>query len=244
MFLDTPPPAEKQLGLTDIFSFSCHSRLSCFNRCCRDKHLPLTPYDIVRIRKALGLHSDAFLEKFTLYRLDPNSGFPILSVKMGDKEGVCPFVGPDGCTIYNDRPTACRLFPLGRSSGISGGGTAREEFFYLLDTPGCQGVKEKKVQSVEGWRDDQGLLPYIDINDKMLGLLFHPNRDGTKHLDQRQQQKVMVACYNIDLFREFVFKTRFLDQYETDSETRNTVAENDTALLTLGFTYLDQTLFS
>jgi len=244
MFLDTPPPAEKRLGLTDTFSFSCHSRLSCFNSCCRNKHLPLTPYDIVRIRKDLGLHSDAFLERYTLYRLDPNSGFPILSIRMGDKEGQCPFVGPDGCTIYNDRPTACRLFPLGRSSGIRRGGTAREEFFYLLDTPGCRGVKEKKVQSIEEWRDEQGLVPYIEMNDKMLGLLFHPNRDGTRHLDQRQQQKVMVACYNIDLFREFVFKTRFLDQYETDSETRNTVAQDDTALLTFGFTYLDQSLFS
>ena len=243
MFLDTPPPAEKQLGLADIFSFSCHSRLSCFNRCCRNKHLPLTPYDIVRIRKALNIHSDDFLEKFTLYRLDPNSGFPILSIRMEDKEGLCPFVGINGCTIYNDRPTACRLYPLGRSSGISRGGIAREEFFYLLDTPGCEGVKEEKVQSVEKWMDDQGLLPYIDMNDKMLGLLFHPNRDGSKHLGQRQQQKVMVACYNIDIFREFVFKTGFLHQHEIDSETRNTIAENDMALLTLGFTYLDGTLF-
>ncbi|MBC8179299.1 MAG: YkgJ family cysteine cluster protein [Deltaproteobacteria bacterium] len=244
MFLDTPPPAEKQLGLTDTFSFSCHSRLSCFNLCCRNKYLPLTPYDIVRIRKALNIHSDDFLEKFTLYRLDPNSGFPILSIKMGDKDGLCPFVGPDGCTIYNDRPTACRLFPLGRSSGISGDGTAREEFLYLLDTQGCKGVKEKKVQSVKAWRDDQGLLPYIEMNDKMLGLLFHPNRDDSKHLDQRQQQKVMVACYNIDLFRDFVFKTGFTEQYKIDEETAKRVMESDVALLTLGFTYLDGTLFS
>ena len=244
MFLDTPPPAEKRLGLADTFSFSCHGRLSCFNRCCRNKHLPLTPYDIVRIRKALKLHSDDFLERYTLYRLDPHSGFPILSIKMGEKEGLCPFVGPDGCTIYDDRPTACRLFPLGRSSGISRGGTTREEFFYLLHTPGCRGVKEKKVQSVGEWRDEQGLVPYIEMNDKMLGLLFHPNRDGTRHLDQRQQQKVMVACYNIDLFREFVFKTGFAEQYKIGKETVKRVMESDTALLTLGFTYLDGTLFT
>ncbi|MCJ7685460.1 MAG: YkgJ family cysteine cluster protein, partial [Desulfobacteraceae bacterium] len=152
MFLDSPPPAEKQLTLTSTFSFSCHNRLSCFNSCCRNKHLPLTPYDILRIRRTLNLHSDDFLERYTLYRLDPNSGFPILSIKMGDKEGLCPFVGLHGCTIYNDRPTACRLYPLGRSSGISRGGTAREEFFYLLDTPGCKGVTEKRVQNVEAWR--------------------------------------------------------------------------------------------
>ena len=244
MFLDTPPPAEKRLDLTDTFSFSCHNRLSCFNSCCRNKHLPLTPYDILRMRKALNLHSDDFLEKYTLYRLDPNSGFPILSVKMEEKEGVCPFVGPDGCTIYDDRPTACRLFPLGRSSGVSQAGTAREEFFYLLDTPGCEGVKEKKVQSVVEWRDNQGLLSYIEMNDKMLGLLFHPKRDRTRRLDLPQQQKVMVACYNIDLFREFVFKTGFAEQNKIGKETSKRVMESDAALLTLGFTYLDGTLFT
>jgi len=196
------------------------------------------------MRRALNLYSDDFLEDYTLYRLDPNSGFPIVSVKMGDEAGICPFVAPDGCTIYDDRPTACRLFPLGRSSGIGRGGTAREEFFYLLDTPGCVGVKEKKVQSVEGWRDDQGLRPYIEMNDKMLGLLFHPNRNCAKDLDQRQQQKVMVACYNIDLFREFVFKTGFREHYKIGRETIKKVMENDVALLTLGFTYLDGTLFN
>jgi len=244
MFLDTPPPTQNRLSLTDTFIFSCHKGLSCFNSCCQNKHLPLTPYDILRMRNALKLHSDDFLERYTLYRLDPKSGFPILSVKMGDEEGICPFVGPDGCTIYDDRPTACRLFPLGRSSGIGQDGKVREEFFYLLDTPGCEGVKEKKVQSVERWRDDQGLLPYIEMNDRMLGLLFHPNRDGSKHLDQRQQQKVMVACYNIDLFREFVFKTGFSEQYKVGKATMKWVMESDAALLTLGFSYLDKTLFT
>ncbi|MBW1780810.1 MAG: YkgJ family cysteine cluster protein [Deltaproteobacteria bacterium] len=244
MFLDAPPPAEKQLGLTDTFSFSCHKNLSCFNRCCRNKHLPLTPYDIVRIRKALGLHSDGFLETYAVYRSDPHSGFPVLSIKMRNEEGLCPFVSAEGCTIYHDRPTACRLFPLGRSSGVGQSGATREAFFYLLDTPGCEGRKEKRVQSVKDWTKEQGLSHYIDMNDKMLGLLFHPKRDRSRCLDQRQQQKVMVACYNIDLFREFVFKTGFLDQYGIGTETRDMVSEDDTALLTLGFAYLDQSLFS
>jgi Fe-S-cluster containining protein len=243
MFLDSPPAAEKRLGLTDTFCFSCHNGLSCFNRCCRNKHLPLTPYDVLRIRKALGLHSDDFLERYVLYRLDPHSGFPVLSVRMGDGDGQCPFVSPDGCTIYHDRPTACRLYPLGRSSGAGQNGAPPEAFFYLLDTPGCQGIKEKKVQSVAAWQEDQGLGPYIDMNDRMLGLLFHPRRDPAVHLNERQQQKVLVACYNIDLFREFVFKTGLAEACKIESQTRHRIMEDDSALLDLGFAYLDQTLF-
>ncbi len=243
MFLDSPPPSEKRLDLNDVFQFSCHSGLSCFNQCCRNKHLPLTPYDIVRIRNALALHSDDFLEKYALYRLDPHSGFPVLSVRMEEGSGKCPFVGADGCTIYHDRPTACRLYPLGRSSGVGQNGAPPEAFFYLLDTPNCQGIWETKVQSVAEWQQNQGLGPYIEMNDKMLGLLFHPRREPRSHLNERQQQKVMVACYNIDLFREFVFKSDFLEARRIEEEARQNLENDDSALLLFGFAYLDQSLF-
>ena len=244
MFLDAPPAAEKRLGLADTFSFSCHNALSCFNRCCRNKHLPLTPYDILRMRKGLGLHSDDFLERYALYRLDPMSGFPILSVRMRDGDGQCPFVGSEGCTIYHDRPTACRLYPLGRWSGLGQNGAPPKAFFHLMDTPDCQGIKEKKVQTVAAWQEDQGLRPYMDMNDRMLALLFHPKRDRAVHLNERQQQKVLVACYNVDLFREFVFKTGFLETYRIENPTRIEVMEDDSALLNLGFAYLCKTLFA
>jgi Fe-S-cluster containining protein len=196
------------------------------------------------MRRALGLHSDDFLERYALYRLDPLSGFPVLSLKMADGGGECPFVGPDGCTIYHDRPTACRLYPLGHSSGVGRDGVvAPEAFFYLLDTPGCEGLKETRVQSVAAWQEEQGLRPYIEMNDRMLGLLFHPRRGRSAHLDLRQQQKVMVACYNIDLFREFAFKTRLMEASTTGNETRDRSMEDDAALLALGFAYLNETLF-
>ncbi|MBW2118939.1 MAG: YkgJ family cysteine cluster protein [Deltaproteobacteria bacterium] len=116
MFLESAPSPEKCLDLKDTFAFSCHKDLACFNACCRNKYLPLIPYDILRLKKARNLHSDEFLTRYTVYRLDHDSGFPIISLKMGDApEKACPFVTPEGCSVYNDRPMACRLFPLGRS---------------------------------------------------------------------------------------------------------------------------------
>jgi len=244
MFLDAPPAAEHRLGLTDTFCFSCHNGLSCFNRCCRNKHLPLTPYDILRMRKALGLHSDHFLEKYALYRLDPLSGFPILSLKMEEVDGHCPFVSPDGCAIYPDRPMACRLYPLGRSSRVGQNGGPLEAFFYLLDTPHCEGIKESQIQSIVSWQEAQGLLPYIDMNDRMLGLLFHPKRVRSVQLNERQQQKVLVACYNLDVFKEFVFKTGLVETCKIENLTRQRIMEDDSTLLDLAFAYLDQTLFA
>jgi hypothetical protein len=116
-------------------------------------------------------------------------------------------------------------------------------FVYLLDIQGFLGFDEKQIWSVKEWRDNQGLLPYTEINDRMLELVFHDKRDRAKILDEHQLQKVMVACYNLDLFREFVFKTGFLDLYEIDKETITKIKEDDTSLLELGFAYLGRALF-
>lgn len=241
-FMAVPIPS--RLNLTDNFAFSCHSDLACFNKCCRNKHLPLTPYDILRLKTALNIHSDEFLSHYTLYRLDPDSGFPIISLKMADdSRKVCPFVCQDGCRLYKDRPTACRLYPLGRASRIIQDGTAREEFFFLLDTPDCLGINEKRIRSVETWLYDQGINPYIEMNNKMLGILFHPNRVRTTPLNEGQLQQVMVACYNLDLFREFIFKTRFLESFEIGEDIHLKIEGDDTALLDLAFDYLDLALF-
>ena len=244
MFLESPPPDEDRLKPEDTFHFSCHSELTCFNTCCRNKHLPLTPYDILRIKGSLDIHSDDFLARHVVYRPDPESGFPILSIKMIHEDAVCPFVTPEGCGVYHDRPTACRLYPLGRSSGILPKGGGLEEFYSLLPITRCHGLKEEKAWTVSQWVNDQGLSPYIEMNDKMLDILFHPRRDPATPISEYQQQKVMVACYNLDIFREFVFKTPFLKQFGVDDSTAHQVKTDNDALLTLGFTFLKNALYA
>jgi Fe-S-cluster containining protein len=245
MFLDSAPSPGKSLDLKDSFNFVCRSGLSCFNSCCREKHLPLTPYDILRLKSSLNLHSDAFLEKYTHYRLDKESGFPIIAIKMKDgPDKACPFVSSSGCMVYVDRPTACRLFPLGRVSGFGPGDVGLEEIFYLLHIKGCLGMNESKVWTVKEWVKGQRLGQYIDMNDMMLDLLFHPWKERGRPLDTKQLQKVIVSCYNLDVFRDFVFQTKFLDLYEIDNDTRLKIKNDDTELLKLGIRYLKKSLFT
>ena len=244
MFLESPPPEEHRIAATDTFNFRCHSELSCFNNCCRNKHLPLTPYDIPRIKTDLGIHSDDFLARYVVYRPDPASGFPILSIKMLDENAVCPFVTPEGCAIYHDRPTACRLYPLGRSSGLDQKEGKPKAFFSMLSITHCHGLKETKSWTIAQWVNNQNLSPYIPMNDRMLEILFHPRRNPSIPLSESQQQKVMVAIYNPDIFREFVFETPFLNQFQVDGDTTERVKTDDAALLTLGFAFLKKTLYA
>jgi len=37
-----------RLTRDDTFTFACHPGVSCFNQCCRDVNIFLTPYDIIR----------------------------------------------------------------------------------------------------------------------------------------------------------------------------------------------------
>lgn len=245
MFLDHPPPLDQRLSRSNTFRFSCHNCLPCFNSCCRNKHLPLTPYDVLRLKTALGLDSDEFLSRHTLYNTDPRSGFPIVSIRMkNDPEKSCPFVSPDGCTVYKDRPTACRLFPLARSVAAAMEGEERKEFFTLLDIPGCLGLREAEVMTVEQWVHDQGLKAYIAMNDPMVDFVMKAKNTLGMPLDEAHLRRVLAACYNVDVFRDFVFSTNFLDAFEIEERMRRRLRDDDVALLKLGLVYLKQGLTS
>mgnify|MGYP003572990922 CR=1 FL=1 len=54
-----------RLGLDDTFEFSCHPGISCFNQCCADVNIFLSPYDVLRMKKRLSVPSTEFLDTYT-----------------------------------------------------------------------------------------------------------------------------------------------------------------------------------
>ena len=47
-----------KLTLDSTIKFRCHPEVSCFTACCGNIDITLTPYDILRIRKALNLPAE------------------------------------------------------------------------------------------------------------------------------------------------------------------------------------------
>ena len=91
------------------FRFGCHAGVSCFNVCCRQLEMILYPYDIIRLKKRLGISSDEFLRQYTQLGQGAHPFFPAVMMRMADNpEQTCPFLGDEGCTVYEDRPTSCR----------------------------------------------------------------------------------------------------------------------------------------
>ena len=108
--------------------------MGCFTRCCRDITIFLTPYDVLRMKNALQLLSGDFLARYTA-TLIGDVGLPVVVLKMQeDDEKSCPFVTRSGCGIYEDRPWACRIYPLQpESTKITE--KAGKAYYSVMDVP-------------------------------------------------------------------------------------------------------------
>lgn len=245
MFIESPPSSDQCLRPEDTFFFRCAPDLACFGKCCRNKHLPLTPYDVLRLKTAVSMSSDAFLDRYALYSLDPVSGFPVLSLRLEeDEDRTCPFLSRKGCAVYVDRPTACRLFPLSRASRPSPAGASCDAIFSRVSLSYCLGNQDGRKWTVASWIEDQGLGPYVDFNDRMLDLVFHPLAPRGMPLHERQIQRILVACYNLDVFREFLTSAPIFNVLRIPQKTRHAILEDDARLLAFGHDFLEKTLFS
>jgi Fe-S-cluster containining protein len=76
--------------------------LACAN-CCKTTSPIFYPRDIDRASKAVGMKPGDFIEKYL--RIDEDKDYVL-------QKAPCPFLGPDNyCSIYEDRPNACREYP-------------------------------------------------------------------------------------------------------------------------------------
>ncbi|MFP4036977.1 MAG: YkgJ family cysteine cluster protein [Desulfobacteraceae bacterium] len=231
------------LAETDKFRFRCHKGISCFTQCCAGLNLLLTPYDIVRLKSRLGMSSDEFIERYTEPKMDEPYVWPVIRLLMkDDQRKSCPFVTSEGCTVYEDRPGACRIYPLGRASMTPDRGGVREKFF-LVKEPHCKGFEEDREWDAREWMASEGVDLYNSMNDSWLRILTNRTPVGPKEAAARKHAMFFMASYNLDRFRDFVFKSSFLDRFHVDPATREAIASDDTALMTFAFDWLRFSLF-
>ena len=66
---ETPPGFSRPASGVEsrqCFGFVATQDISCFNACCRNIDLQLTPYDILRLKNRLGLTSGDFVARYTV----------------------------------------------------------------------------------------------------------------------------------------------------------------------------------
>ncbi len=231
--------------LDSKIKFRCHPGVSCFTACCGNINIILTPFDILRLRKYLKLPAQEFLLRFTTPMMIEKTDMPGVKLHL-DENGRCPFVTDEGCMIYPERPSACRYYPVGMANFHEGGqeGVDSEQFFFLVKEPHCKGHEEDKVWTIREWRADQGVDVCDEMNREWLELVMRRKSFGFQATLSEQAKKMFfMVSTDLDKFREFIFKSSFLNTYEIDQETLEKIKEDDIELLRFSYKYLRSALF-
>ena len=237
-FLDSLP----ELAEGEKFLFACNAEVPCFNRCCAELTLPLTPYDVLRLCRHLEMPSEAFLTQYTQMRTFPDTGFPLPLLKMLPGPGeICPFVTPAGCALYEDRPGACRTYPLGRGTKIGEGGKVVERFF-IVQEDHCRGFDTGTYWTAQEWLKDQELEPYNDSNDRYMRLMAMVKASGDP-ISARMVTMCVLCLYQLDKFREFLENMQVFDKVVISDERREAILDEDEACLDFAYDWLELVLF-
>ncbi len=232
-----------QIGEDEEFCFECGPQNPCFNRCCSELNLPLTPYDALRLTRQSGMTAREFLGLFANFSTCPDTGFPQLTLRMVDgPEALCPFVTPAGCSVYEDRPSACRCYPLGRGSRLAKDGVAQR--FFVLREEHCKGFECRTVQTPRKWLQSQEMAKYTEFNDRYMRLLSMVCASG-KPLDAKLAAMAMLCLYQLDDFREFTEKMKLFDRLDLDEEQKQKIMapEGDEAALSFALDWLELVIF-
>lgn len=231
--------------LDSKIQFRCHPGVSCFTACCGNIDIILTPFDILRLRKYLNLPASEFLLRFTVPMFIEKTDMPGVKIHL-DENGRCPFVTEAGCTIYPERPSACRYYPVGMANFHEGGeeGLEAERFFFLVKEAHCKGHEEEKQWTIREWRADQGVDLCDEMNREWMEIVMRRKSFGFQASLSEQAKKIFfMVSTDLDKFREFIFTSSFLDIYEIDQETLDKIKEDDIALLRFSYKYLASSLF-
>lgn len=234
-----------KLCLDDTIQFRCHKDIACFNECCKRIDILLTPYDILRLKKRLELTSEAFLAQYTMpYEMD-NQGMPGVKIRTADDNLACPFLGEDGCKVYEDRPSACRYYALGLLSMREQNSSTDENAFFLVKEDHCLGHNEPRTITIRDYRQEQGIEPYDEMNREWRQLILKKRSAGPAigQPTLRSYQFFFLGSYNLDGLRNFVQSEGFSKIYELDMATFEQIQSDDVALLQFGFRLLKQVLF-
>ncbi len=226
-------------------NFRCHRGIACWNACCSNIDISLTPYDILRLARRLKITTGEFLTQYTYpYELEPG-GIAGVKLKPVENGSACQFMVPEGCSVYEDRPTACRYYPVALLSMRKQNEFTDTQGYALVKESHCLGHNEPRPIKIEDYRKEQGLIEYDERGRGWRQLILKKKSSGPTvgKPTPRSLQLFFMACYDLDRFREFVGTDSFNDVYDLPADLKEKLRTDDLELMEFGFRLLRQVLF-
>ena len=238
------PVQPTRLELEDEIKFRCHKGISCWNQCCARADVTLAPYDIIRLKKNLGMDSTEFLAKYSVpFEIDAH-GIPGIKLRTDDS-GACQFMTDEGCSVYEDRPTACRYYPSGLLSMRALGEAKDEQHFLLIKEDHCKGHEEDNIITIGDYRKEQQVEEFDELNRDYYRIILKKKSTGPTigAPSEMSLQLFFMASYDVDRFRRFVMSEAFIKMYDLTNEEYDALEKDDVELMKFGFTLMKQVFF-
>ncbi|MDJ0892026.1 MAG: YkgJ family cysteine cluster protein [Gammaproteobacteria bacterium] len=246
--LDAPyqsPVQPHELRLDDAFQFGCHAGISCFNACCKNIDIQILPYDILRLKRRLKVDSREFVTRYTVAFEMDHHGMPGLKLLTKPHSTECVFVTEKGCSVYADRPMACRYYALG-SMGVRMKDSPRvDDVFFVVKENHCKGHLESKTQTVREYRQEQGVDVYDAMNREWRDIVIKKRSSGPTvgQPTARSLQLFDMCSYDMDSFRDFIRSPGFQEVFALNKDTTEALMTDEDKLLQFSFRFLKQVLF-
>lgn len=225
--------------------FRCHKGISCFNACCEQADVTLAPYDVIRLKRRLGMTSTDFLAKYTVpFQMDMD-GTPGIKLRTDDSGTCLQLNGDAGCGVYEDRPTVCRYYPLGLLSLREKGSPEATEQFSLVKEEHCRGHLEDRTLAIGEYRGEQEIAGYDAMNRDWYRLILKKKSAGPTvgRPPEQSLQLFFMASYDLDRFRRFVLSESFKTTYPLGPDYVAALERSDEDLLLFAYRFLRQVLF-
>jgi len=173
--------------------------------------------------------SSEFLSKYAMSFLSKVGNIPVVQLMMDPQTLCCPFVDEEGCRVYEDRPWACRMFPLDLSCVDS-------KYRIIARKERCMGLFERSTGKVADWLKSQGVLEYAQMDMEYQSVVperFKPGAPMNEGLG-----RVLFMAYDLDRFAELLADNRFLELHEVDDNLLRLADQDAKELLRLAFRYI------
>jgi Fe-S-cluster containining protein len=225
--------------------FQCRKGIACWNACCSNIDISLTPVDIVRLKQRLEMSSTEFLSTYTVpYEMEKDG---IAGVKLKAVVGgtACRFMTDAGCSVYADRPTACRYYPVGLLSMRKQDESVDRQYYAIVREDHCLGHREPRTQTIDEYRAEQGVVEYDELARGWRQLILKKKSSGPTigKPSKRSLELFFMTCYDVDRFRAFVASEAFAGVFDVPDDELHRALTDDFVLLQFGYRFLRQVLF-
>lgn len=212
----------------DTFRFSC---VAC-GKCCHNRTegatILVSPYDMYRIVKHQKPENpQEFIDKHFEFYIGHDSGLLLANLKSKDIFGgdnICTFLkkrdGQYRCSVHAYKPSACRLFPLGRVA------LEDNELRYLLQKDvSCNShipEDQRDEHTLKEWMPDmeETQKAFIDFSEKVNKIVEVINLNALSHSEKISDPQKNLYYNLLDqcLYRRYDYEKDFFEQFDDNIE--------------------------